>query len=55
VKIRGILEKPSWWIGLIPVSLIIAVLSIYGPHWVALAGTLTFLSMMIFGLAKKLR
>jgi len=55
VKIRGIPEKPSWWISLIPVTLIIAVLSMYGPHWVAVAGVMVFLSMVIFGLAKRLR
>jgi hypothetical protein len=53
--IKGMPGKPSWWFGLIPVTVLIAFLSMHSPRWVGVVGALTFLSLVVFGLAKKLR
>jgi hypothetical protein len=55
MNIKGIPGQPSWWVLLIPVSVVIVILSLHGPLWVAIAGALTFLSMVVFGLANRMR
>jgi len=47
-------SRPNWWVLLIPVTAIVVILSTHSPHWVAFAGAVTLLSMVIFGLAKNL-
>ena len=55
VNIKGIPGKPSWWVALVPVSVVIVIVSLYSPHWVAIAGALTFFSLVVFGLANRMR
>jgi len=37
-----------------PVSVIMIILSLHSPRWVAIACALTFLSMAVFGLANRM-
>ena len=55
MNIKGIPRKPSWWIALMPVAVVIVILSLHGPRWVAIAGVMTFLSMVVFGLVNRMR